>query len=324
MSLAELTLNHGGAIKQLILPSNETGGMGVTNPSVFVDNNDKIYVNIRALNYILYHSESQSFYHLYGPLQYVHPEADKHLRTFNWFAELDDNLNIKWVTKIDFSRLDQPPMWDFVGLEDGRVIKVKDRFYLCGVRRDTTPNGQGRMELSEIDVQENSVVEVSRQRIPAPAGDISYCEKNWAPVLGKEGFEFVKWHHPVDVVKYESGVTSQVAMHDSHFFFGADLRGSSQVIPFNDGYLSVVHEVYLFKSELGSKNARYRHRFVHYDKDLRVVHVSKAFSFMDAEIEFCCGLAQKGEDLLISFGFQDNSAFILKMPQHLVKHASVN
>jgi len=45
---------------------------------------------------------------------------------------------------------------------------------------------------------------------------------------------------------------------------------------------------------------------------------------MDAEIEFCCGLAQKGEDLLISFGFQDNSAFILKMPQHLVKHASVN
>jgi FkbM family methyltransferase len=36
---------------------------------------------------------------------------------------------------------------------------------------------------------------------------------------------------------------------------------------------------------------------------------------MGGEIEFCCGLTEWGDDLLISFGFQDNAAYILKMPQ---------
>jgi hypothetical protein len=36
---------------------------------------------------------------------------------------------------------------------------------------------------------------------------------------------------------------------------------------------------------------------------------------MDGEIEFCCGMAFYNEDLLISFAFQDNAAYILKIPK---------
>jgi FkbM family methyltransferase len=39
---------------------------------------------------------------------------------------------------------------------------------------------------------------------------------------------------------------------------------------------------------------------------------------MDTQIEFCCGLAKKGKDLLISFGYQDNAAYILKMPNKVL------
>jgi GR25 family glycosyltransferase involved in LPS biosynthesis len=35
---------------------------------------------------------------------------------------------------------------------------------------------------------------------------------------------------------------------------------------------------------------------------------------MGGEIEFCCGLAKYQDNLLITFGFQDNAAYILKMP----------
>ena len=39
---------------------------------------------------------------------------------------------------------------------------------------------------------------------------------------------------------------------------------------------------------------------------------------MDAMIEFNCGLADSGDDLLITFGYQDNAAYILKMPKNLL------
>jgi len=40
---------------------------------------------------------------------------------------------------------------------------------------------------------------------------------------------------------------------------------------------------------------------------------------MDGEIEFCCGIALWKEDLLISFGFQDNAAYILRVPKDDIK-----
>jgi predicted GH43/DUF377 family glycosyl hydrolase len=39
---------------------------------------------------------------------------------------------------------------------------------------------------------------------------------------------------------------------------------------------------------------------------------------MDAYIEFTCGLAQVGDDFIVSFGYQDNAAFILKIPKKVL------
>ena len=40
---------------------------------------------------------------------------------------------------------------------------------------------------------------------------------------------------------------------------------------------------------------------------------------MDAMIEFNCGLAEVGDDLLNTFGFQDNAAYVLKMPKIILE-----
>ena len=39
---------------------------------------------------------------------------------------------------------------------------------------------------------------------------------------------------------------------------------------------------------------------------------------MEAQIEFNCGLALKDNDLLITFGYQDNAAYVLRMPIKLL------
>jgi hypothetical protein len=191
--------------------------------------------------------------------------------------------------------------------------------FLSGVRRDTTTNGVGRMELSELVRKNGKVMEKNRSRIPAPGADNSYCEKNWMPVLDRE-YTYVKWTNPTEVVEFDpaSGSCKTVILKDRKPFDTGDLRGGSQVVPFGDRYLAVVHEVCLYKSEAGRKNADYSHRFVLWDRDFELLEVSDPFKFMGAKIEFCCGMASLGDDLLITFGFQDNAAYLLGMPKDML------
>jgi FkbM family methyltransferase len=314
--LVKIALDTGGSIHPLIIPADKTNGTGLMNPSIYQDG-DRLLVNIRHVNYTLYHSENKKFQHRYGPLQYLHPENDRHLRTWNYVAQLDHNLGVRFVHQVDTSELDVEPIWEFVGLEDARLFRWHNKLYLSGVRRDTTTNGQGRMELSEISFDPKGAREISRVRIPAPVPDVSYCEKNWMPILDQP-FHYVKWSNPTEVVRYdpETHVTHTVHLDTENQIPNLpDFRGSSHVIPYGvNHYLAVIHEVNLFKSEAGEKDAVYRHRFVVWDKNWNMVRYTDSFSFMGADIEFCCGAAFVGDNLLLSFGYQDNCAFILRMP----------
>ena len=312
-------LNNNGIIKPLLVDPQSTNGTGLMNPSVFIDNNH-IRVNIRHVNYTLFHSEGKKFHHYWGPLQYIHPENDCTLTTVNYFGELTEDLDLVNVHKVDTSTLDVKPLWEFVGLEDARVFRWEDKLYISGVRRDTTTNGVGRMELSEIELTDNSVKEISRWRIPAPGEDKSYCEKNWMPILDIP-YHYIKWSNPTEVVKVDPIKKTCVTVHldDSKTIANiCDFRGGSQVISWNDHYLAVIHEVRLFNSELGRKDGRYFHRFVLWDKNFNIVKFSELFDFMEGDIEFCCGLAAINSEFIVTFGFQDNAAFVLKFPEKIM------
>jgi hypothetical protein len=311
-NLASRSLASGGAIAPLIISSKHTNGTGLCNPSIFVDDG-KILLNVRHVQYMIYHSEKeQKFPSWHGPLIYLHPENDVTLRTENYLCELETDLTIKSFQKVNMLGLHQPA-WTFIGLEDVRLVKWNEKLYMTGVRRDTNSIGQGRMELSEIvDGRE-----VSRTRIEPPNPE-SYCEKNWMPVLDKP-FHYVKWTSPTEVVVAEEGKAKTAYMNPCKIPFYRDIRGGSQLIPFDGGYLAVTHEVDFWYTEGGHKDAHYYHRFIMWDREFNVIAASKEFKFMDARIEFCCGLAQLGDDLLITFGFQDNSAFLLRTPAHIVK-----
>ena len=98
-----------------------------------------------------------------------------------------------------------------------------------------------------------------------------------------------------------------------------DFRGGSQVIPWEGGYITVTHEVDMWHNEVGNKDCHYYHRFLVWDKDWNLVKISKEFKYLTGHVEFTCGIAEYQGDILITFGFQDNTAYILKTPKKVIQ-----
>lgn len=322
MNLVQKSVQQGGKLQPLIIPSSVTGGTGLMNPSIFVDDDGELLCILRHINYTLYHAENnQRFPSIWGPLSYLHPEKDQRLVTQNFLCRLDSNYNIINFTLIDTTKLDVTPIWTFVGLEDARLVKWQGKYYGTGVRRDTTTNGVGRMELSELEIDKKAFTakEVSRVRIEAPVDKTSYCEKNWMPILDRP-LQYVKWTSPTEVVKADSKKgTSQQLFVTEYAKSPTDQRGGSQVINWGEYYIAITHEVVLFKNYLKQKNGTYRHRLCVWNKDFELIGLSpESWSFLDGQIEFCCGAAVVNDNLAISFGFQDNAAFILEVPKDVV------
>lgn len=323
-NLCKRVISNGGTLVPLVIPGNETGGTGLMNPSIFLDNDGRLLVNLRHVNYVLYHcEEGQLFQNRFGPLAYLNPENDIKLKTTNFLCFLDENeLFIKQYCKVDTSKLDNNPVWEFHGLEDARLVRWDGRLYLSGVRRDVKPNGEGRIELSKIytDIKKDKVTvkEVSRFRIPA-INEESYCEKNWMPIIDVP-FQYVKWTNPTEIVEVNpiTKTSKSIFTSKQKFDLEGDLRGGSQVIPYKDNHIALVHEVRLFNNKLGQKDAKYFHRFVTWGNDWEVICMTEAFSFMTGEIEFSCGMTFYKDDLLVTFGFQDNAAYLLKIPSKIV------
>ena len=323
-NLVQRAVSAGGKLAPLVISEGLTSGTGLMNPSVFVDNDGDILLNLRHVNYTLYHSENkQKFNSRWGPLSYLHPEGDQALRTVNYVCRLDENLSMTNYAQVDTSNFDVTPLWEFTGEEDCRLMQWDNDYYLVGVRRDTTTHGEGRMEYSKVEIDKKNwtVTEVSRVRIPAPEPNNSYCEKNWVPVLDKP-YHFIKWTSPTELVKANPNKSEcqKVFVRPTTIVPPADQRGSSQLVRWGNVYLSITHEVDLFKNYLQQKDGIYRHRLCVWDDQLNLVGLSpEPFSFLDGRVEFCAGAAVYGDDLLISFGFQDNAAFVLRTPKSVVQ-----
>ena len=322
-------IDAGGDITPLVVPSEHTNGTGTFNPSIYNDNG-KLLVNIRHCQVTLFHAEKNIFEHQWGPLAYLNPENDITLTTTNFFCEIGEDMMISKYSKVDFSKFDVKPIWEFIGLEDCRVVRWDNKLFICGVRRDTTTNGQGRMELSEVEIDENGIREISRFRLPTPGSgeDVnagSYCEKNWMPVLDMP-YHFIKWCNPTELIRVdpETKTTVTVKCDAAYIPKEYDYRGGSQVVKIGDKYVCISHTVKLFNSDQGRKNATYRHAFLVWDENWNLLKYGDQFDFLGAEIEFCAGMCIYGDDVLITFGVTDNAAYLLRVPMKFIIEECIN
>lgn len=308
-------LANNAVIQPLAFDARLAGHTGICNPSVFADTDGRAKLVLRNVNYALFKNEDEAFINdAYGPLCYMTPDGYDRLVTKNFVMTADGR-----VTEVDTSAHDTEPRWDFVGLEDARIVRWDGKLYLTGVRRDVDDVGTGRMELSELD--EETFAEVRRVRIEAPAGmEGSYCEKNWMPILDKP-FHYVRWCDPLQIVKAdpESG-NSEIVLEKKPNVGCEGARGSSQVITVGDKYVAIVHMFQMWMNEKDEKTqSKYVEKFVVWDRDWNVERVSEPFNFADFEVEFTNGMAYMEGKYVIPFALQDNLSFMLVVGKETVE-----
>ena len=87
-----------------------------------------------------------------------------------------------------------------------------------------------------------------------------------------------------------------------------DFRGSASLIPYKNGYVCSIHQVY------HSSPRKYFHRLVWYNKDFTEMKYSKIFYFESAAIEFNLSICHSHEGLLMAYSCNDNSSKIGVFP----------
>lgn len=129
-------------------------------------------------------------------------------------------------------------------------------------------------------------------------------EKNWAPILWQNAGLFMD--RPGHVI---NSLGHTVLKHEPPLAVD-NISGSSQVIPFDDGWLAVTHTAHALPNEPYKRY--YHHRFIEYTADFAVRRVTLPFCFHDRVIEFCGGMCWSldRKDLVISYGFKDKEARI--------------
>lgn len=264
-------------------------GWHPANPSIAVMDGELRCV-VRTVNYVI---EGK---------RYIIDDPGGVVRTENYLGVLDLEGNFSEARLIhDLDPGNRQPSL-IVGYEDIRLAVIKDREKKDESRRlamsatvcdrDPARRQVARLKLTPDGDVGRAQVQPSRQ----------WHEKNWMPIV--VGDEKLAWIYSLDpTVVIGAKEVSQPCPFDL-----GHLRGGA-AIPFKDGWLVVAHEVI----ETDERRI-YLHRFVSLDEEFRVLRVSSAWVFRGRGIEFCAGMAQVGDEVVMTYGVQDNEAWMTRVP----------
>jgi hypothetical protein len=261
------------------------------NPSVTVHGN-KLYCNVRFVNYRM---DEQGRYLIKATDGTAN--AENPIDTKNVLVFLKNDL-----TPYDPFEIGNPE--DFpcgfplvTGFEDMRLFSFGPSLYVSATVRQIHPDGNCEQVLARLG--DGTALHDMKRMLRMPRS----TEKNWAPIASGKEIQFM-WRpgHVVDTDGKDVKVTPNDLTLDR-------LSGSSQVIPYLDGYLAILHEA---QTKPGSHLRYYYHRFALYNKDFALARLSKPYVFNEKEIEFCAGMClhPDGKRFVISYGFKDCEARI--------------
>lgn len=270
------------------------------NPSVFVDEHERIFCCIRWANYM--HSGA--------------PPGGVTI-TRNEIVELSivaGRISVHNRRRLQNEDTHVQPLssaW-IRGCEDLRIFRWNGRWLasatVCDRRSDHVPE----MAILELDINDHQAVvrRVHPQRRHRP-------EKNWVPLPLTDGRLFFVHHtsDPTTILQFNAsdGSCRDTMSTKPRCYIEGDLRGSSQAVPFErggqPGYLYVVHEAH---NDTSGLRRSYTHRLVWMNERFRVSRISKPFYFIQPNtIEFCAGLSiWRQKYAIFSYGIGDSSAYV--------------
>jgi predicted GH43/DUF377 family glycosyl hydrolase len=270
-------------------------GWTLFNPTIINYNNGYL-VLVRSSNYYI---------NQHG--QYIIPDCDNNIIKTKYIQLiLDSNLNAleeKKVTLDDYAKTNYP----VDGLEDLRIFKVKDCYYVSGTIRNAAPyDGTCRIGLAVYDPIESTIGSIKVINL-----NNGSHEKNWMPI---ECQDEIKWLYHTrsnkQTLSLKLNEESKEMISSSCEFPAADnFRGGSQLIKIENNYYSIIHEA----ADLDRKRI-YTHRIVEWDENFKIIRFSKSFFLKESRaIEFCAGMCFNNNQVHIAFGAKDKEAYLASL-----------
>jgi tetratricopeptide (TPR) repeat protein/predicted GH43/DUF377 family glycosyl hydrolase len=283
----------GTAQAQIELPVPE--GWSRFNPSI-ATGPDGLRMIVRSSNY-----------RVSPQLRYTVLDESGIFRTTNYLVDLAPDLQILTVEPIDDHALrPEPPPFPVSGFEDARLFRHRDGWWFSATVRDRHPLG-----ICQIALVKLKGPQPQEMHLLSGAGD--HHQKNWMPASEDDGslLRFVYRLDPTVILRFDD-VENRVAPDVSHPapVLARHWRGSSQAILIAGGRLALVHEGVDFED--GGRV--YTHRWIWFDLEWHLTRVSSPFIFHDRGVEFAAGLAQWGDELVISYGIWDREAWLATVP----------
>lgn len=290
---------HVGHIAHHRIPFTPPDGYTATNPSILTRANGDIQVLVRTVNYTITDSGHYAIRGGDGSINNENP-----IRTRNFLQRLDAKFAPLENCEVLPPR-DQPaPEYNLViGFEDMRLAEFNGAMWINACVREM--NAEGWCEQVVAKIGADGYLCAARRMLPKLRRE---HEKNWMPwvrQLPGGGTAIHYLYRLGQVVDWDANpaATCRVEADVGH------ISGGSQVIPFGDAYLAVVHE-----ARVSPQNGQryYQHRFVRMTSIGEVLKISAPFAMQDRQIEFVAGLARHpdGKRLMISYGVRDREAWI--------------
>jgi len=285
-------------IRRLIEPPKKE--WSAFNPSIAYAPNKGYAMTFRSSNYVILETGE------------LHVTQGAKIRNQVWFTETDEDLTIKNLRRI---KVPSEIVTTWRGLEDSKLFWREGKWHFTAVMLEThTP--VARLCVCVLDEKKSEVTDVEIFQ----GTDAKKPEKNWMlPILEPNpNFDFI--YGPNSIVK--DGQVIFTVMNDSRL---SGLRGNTNLLEQPDGtYLAVMHKLWTKETRhyiptrlayVNGHDKNYGHYFVRFDRFGRLVEMSRVFQFIARGIEFCAGIVEIGDDLVLTFGRSDVSAHAARAPK---------
>lgn len=260
------------------------------NPSVAAHPSGRLGCLVRTVNYELGEEDGIWFRGAPAP------------NTRNYFVEIGEGLKPGAPVAVDDRAQREMRMPCEHGLEDARLFWWRDAWWFTasglhhGARTRTT------IALCRLNGRRVDFLEFLHSPHARP------MEKNWMPHVSGERLAVVYGHHPAE--SYELAPNKR-RLWFSDFAPLSGWSGGSQILPFGEDLIGVVHQ-----RRKQRNRVYYAHRVVRYGKNLEPLHAGREFYFFGEQVEFCAGLAPYGDGYVMSFGVKDREAWVVSLTKN--------
>ena len=233
--------------------------------------------------------------------------SENPINTRTWLATMTPDLEVATATEISNHHI-MPKIFNMVvGFEDMRLFTHMGKLYASATWREGTPEGWCEQVIGELvhDTEQFTYIYQDIQRMLGH--EPKTHEKNWTPFPDANP-QFPCFLYRMNELVDNTG--KPIWKNTENKFDIGAMSGSSQVIPYNRGFLCIVHEA----RQWPDKPVRYyTHRFVELDENGHMSRVSRPFYLREKGIEYVAGISYHPTELnklIISFGFKDAEACI--------------